>query len=137
MIVKTGNDALGLRREPALHLPRAPGLLDGGVGRRHLLVRADGFLRVDGGQATQPDRSWAWRPTPSSQGYWLVASDGGIFAFGDAGFHGSTGNIRLTKPVVGMAVTPDGGGYWLVASRRRDLRLRRRRVLRVDRATSG
>nr|MBF6554771.1 hypothetical protein [Acidimicrobiales bacterium] len=49
-------------------------------------------------------------------GYWLVASDGGIFSFGDAGFHGSTGAIRLNKPVVGMAATPDGGGYWLVAS---------------------
>jgi SpoIID/LytB domain protein len=49
-------------------------------------------------------------------GYWLVATDGGVFSFGDAGFHGSAGNIRLTKPVVGMAPTPDGGGYWLVAS---------------------
>ena len=26
-------------------------------------------------------------------GYWLVASDGGIFAFGDAAFHGSTGSL--------------------------------------------
>ena len=54
--------------------------------------------------------------TPDGGGYWLVASDGGVFAFGDAAFHGSTGNIRLTKPVVGMAATPDGHGYWLVAS---------------------
>ena len=29
--------------------------------------------------------------TPDGGGYWLVASDGGIFAFGDAGFHGSAG----------------------------------------------
>jgi hypothetical protein len=35
---------------------------------------------------------------------------------GDAGFHGSTGNIHLNQPIVGMAATPDGGGYWLVAS---------------------
>jgi hypothetical protein len=28
--------------------------------------------------------------TPDGGGYWLVAADGGIFAFGDAGFHGST-----------------------------------------------
>ncbi len=28
-------------------------------------------------------------------GYWLVASDGGIFAFGDAPFYGSTGNITF------------------------------------------
>ena len=29
--------------------------------------------------------------TPDGGGYWLVAKDGGIFAFGDAGFYGSTG----------------------------------------------
>jgi len=49
-------------------------------------------------------------------GYWLVASDGGIFSFGDAAFHGSTGAMRLNQPIVGMAATPGGGGYWLVAS---------------------
>ncbi|HEY8201163.1 MAG TPA: hypothetical protein VII47_07400, partial [Actinomycetota bacterium] len=48
-------------------------------------------------------------------GYWMVASDGGIFAFGDAAFKGSTGNIKLAKPIVGMTATPTGGGYWLVA----------------------
>ncbi|MFI5240394.1 MAG: hypothetical protein ACHQUB_01645, partial [Candidatus Saccharimonadia bacterium] len=32
--------------------------------------------------------------TPSGNGYWLLAADGGIFTFGDATFHGSTGNIR-------------------------------------------
>ena len=55
-------------------------------------------------------------PTPDGKGYWLVASDGGIFTFGDAGFFGSTGAIRLNQPIVGMAPTPDGHGYWLVAS---------------------
>ena len=55
--------------------------------------------------------------TPDGGGYWLVASDGGIFSFGDAGFFGSTGADQpLNKPIVGMAATPDGRGYWLVAS---------------------
>lgn len=54
--------------------------------------------------------------TPSGDGYWLVASDGGIFAFGDAVFHGSTGNIVLNQPIVGMSPDPSGTGYWLVAS---------------------
>ena len=54
--------------------------------------------------------------THDAAGYWEVATDGGVFSFGDAPFHGSTGNIELNKPIVGMAVTPDGGGYWLVAS---------------------
>ncbi|MEO6120642.1 MAG: superoxide dismutase family protein [Acidimicrobiales bacterium] len=49
-------------------------------------------------------------------GYWLVASDGGVFAFGDARFHGSTGAIRLNQAMVGMASTPSGQGYWLVAA---------------------
>jgi subtilase family serine protease len=55
-------------------------------------------------------------PPRDGKGYWLVASDGGIFAYGDAHFYGSTGGITLNKPVVGMAATPDGKGYWLVAS---------------------
>ena len=55
-------------------------------------------------------------PTPSGHGYWLVATDGGVFSFGDAAFHGSTGGLRLNRPIVGMARTPSGHGYWLVAS---------------------
>jgi len=60
-----------------------------------------------------PVVSLPFSPTP---GYWTVASDGGIFAFGSAGFLGSEGGHPLNKPIVGMAATPDGGGYWLVAS---------------------
>ena len=51
--------------------------------------------------------------TPSGKGYWLVASDGGIFSFGDAKYHGSTGNIRLASPTTGMA--SGGAGYRFVA----------------------
>ena len=53
---------------------------------------------------------------PAFAGYWLVASDGGIFPFGGAAGYGSTGNLRLNQPIVGMAATPSGHGYWLVAS---------------------
>lgn len=55
-------------------------------------------------------------PTADGQGYWLVAADGGIFDYGDAGFDGSAGSIHLNQPIVGMSVTPDGGGYTLVAT---------------------
>ena len=63
-------------------------------------------------------------PTPSPKtassvsAYWVVASDGGIFSFGGAPFYGSTGNIRLNKPVVALAPTSpsDSGGYREVAS---------------------
>ncbi|MGH9092542.1 MAG: hypothetical protein ACRDZR_14385, partial [Acidimicrobiales bacterium] len=52
----------------------------------------------------------------STPTYWLVASDGGIFSFGGAGFYGSMGGQPLNEPIVGMAATADGGGYWEVAS---------------------
>ena len=54
--------------------------------------------------------------TYAPPGYWLVASDGGIFSFGRAGFAGSTGGMHLNQPVVGMAPSSDDGGYWMVAS---------------------
>ncbi len=54
--------------------------------------------------------------TPTGRGYWLVASDGGIFSFGDATFFGSTGAITLAQPIVAMAATPHGQGYWLAAA---------------------
>jgi photosystem II stability/assembly factor-like uncharacterized protein len=55
-------------------------------------------------------------PAPGPHGYWLVGSDGGIFSFGKAYFYGSTGSLKLQRPVVGITATPDHGGYWLVAA---------------------
>jgi hypothetical protein len=54
--------------------------------------------------------------TPDFQGYWLTGSDGGVFAFGGAGFFGSLGSIHLNAPIVGMAHSFTGAGYWLVAA---------------------
>ena len=54
--------------------------------------------------------------TPTGHGYFMVGTDGGVFSFGDARFHGSTGNLHVNKPVVGIAPTPDNHGYWLVAT---------------------
>jgi hypothetical protein len=53
--------------------------------------------------------------TADGRGYWMVASDGGIFAFGDASFHGSTGGTVLDSPVMGMTA-PSQVGYWLAAA---------------------
>ena len=55
-------------------------------------------------------------PPPGYRGYWFVASDGGVFAFGPVHFYGSTGGVHLAQPIVAMAATPDGRGYWLVAA---------------------
>ncbi|HTZ07650.1 MAG TPA: hypothetical protein VMB72_01180 [Acidimicrobiales bacterium] len=54
--------------------------------------------------------------TPDGAGYWLASADGGVFAFGDAGFYGSMAGQHLGAEVAGIAATPDGRGYWLVAS---------------------
>jgi len=58
---------------------------------------------------------------PSGAGYWLVGSDGGVFAFGFTGFpgngyYGSTGSMQLNEPIVGISATPDCLGYRLVAA---------------------
>ncbi len=65
-----------------------------------------------------PTRTFALSPisTTLSPSYDMVAADGGIFTFGNAGFWGSMGGTTLNKPIVGMAATPDGQGYWLVAA---------------------
>ena len=51
-------------------------------------------------------------PDPDGAGYWLVASDGGIFAF-DAAFHGSMGATRSTSR--SRAWCPATAGYLMVA----------------------
>jgi hypothetical protein len=67
------------------------------------------------GVGTGPASSPSTAIVPSATGYWLVAKDGGIFAYGDAGFYGSHGGAPLNAPIVGMAATSNGQGYWLVA----------------------
>jgi hypothetical protein len=51
----------------------------------------------------------------SAGGYYLVAADGGIFAY-NAPYLGSMGGHPLNASMVGMACTPTGKGYWTVAS---------------------
>ena len=41
--------------------------------------------------------------TGDGAGYWMVAGDGGVFAFGDAGFVGSLGNNPPQDPIVAFA----------------------------------
>jgi subtilase family serine protease len=69
----------------------------------------------EGTSVSTPAASFAFGG-PGCGGYRFVASDGGIFDFGAAAFEGSTGNLALAAPIVGMATTPSGNGYWLVAA---------------------
>ena len=55
------------------------------------------------------------RPLRPGPAYWLAAGDGGVFAFGRAGFAGAASGTALQSPVVGVANTPSGDGYWLAA----------------------
>ncbi|MGQ0824079.1 MAG: L,D-transpeptidase family protein [Actinomycetota bacterium] len=50
--------------------------------------------------------------TPDGAGYWLLAQDGAVFAFG-APFHGSIAGWPLRLPASALAATPDAGGYWI------------------------
>jgi hypothetical protein len=55
------------------------------------------------------------QPAPGL-GYWMTASDGGVFSFGQASFWGSLGGQPLSAPVVGLAQTRDQGGYVLAGA---------------------
>jgi hypothetical protein len=48
---------------------------------------------------------------PGESGYWLVASDGGIFAFGNGGFYGSMGGQHLNSPMVGITQAMGDGTF--------------------------
>ena len=62
-----------------------------------------------------PAAAMAIARTASGGGYWTVAADGQVHAFGDAASLGSAPS-HLARPVVGIATTPSGRGYWLVAA---------------------
>jgi len=42
-------------------------------------------------------------PDPDGRGYWLVASDGGVFSFSDKAFAGSLGATPPSRPIVAVA----------------------------------
>jgi hypothetical protein len=68
-------------------------------------------LRFEAGRALVGEQV-----APAPSGYRLVAADGGVFAFGRAGYHGSTGDRVLNRPIVAGAPTRSGEGYWMAAS---------------------
>ncbi len=54
--------------------------------------------------------------TSAGTGYWIAASDGGVFAEGNAPFLGSMGGQPLSAPIVGIAANPLRTGYYLVGA---------------------
>jgi hypothetical protein len=55
----------------------------------------------------------AMAATKTGKGYWLVAADGGVFAFGDASFRGSAAAAGIRA--VGIEPSPTGAGYLIAA----------------------
>lgn len=88
----------------------------------HRLIAEIGNInqRAAGGSGTQTPAQKGGAvhicTTPSGRGYYVAASDGGVFAYGDAKFHGSMGDQKLNAPVVAMAVRPQNDGYILVGA---------------------
>jgi hypothetical protein len=89
---------------------------------------------VVGNPTTIPVTGFA--STPDGRGYWMVGTDGSVYAFGDAPFFASLATFGIVPPPVtitgytrpstvdvsiplstvsGMARSPDGGGYWLTS----------------------
>ena len=89
-VLLAGVAAASPSQRPGLH-PRSPAVSRPTTARRR-------SVRFGTSQRSVPDVS---APRPA---YWLVGSDGGVFAFGDAGFLGSMGAEHLAAPVVGMVV---------------------------------
>jgi hypothetical protein len=57
-------------------------------------------------------------PSHDGGGYFLVGSDGGVFAFGDARYSGSCPGIGgCDSPAVAVLPAASGSGYWLVTKR--------------------
>jgi subtilisin family serine protease len=123
----TASDVVDRLLRTTTPLPGTPGVLDAG----HALTDDPGgfvLAASDGGAFTfgtaqyrgsaggiRLNQPIVGAATAGAAGYWEVARDGGVFAYG-VPYLGSMGGTRLNRPVVGMAATPSGRGYWLVAS---------------------
>ncbi len=88
-------------------------------GTVHAMGRVDHLGDVDHLSLARPLVSMS--ATNTGEGYYLVGEDGGVFAFGDAGYHGSLPGVLgpgvlPNEPIVGSVASPSGPGYWLVAA---------------------
>jgi SpoIID/LytB domain protein len=118
-----------------------PGLLAGGLRRRHLLLRRRPLSWFDRVPSACSTPVVGMASAEDGQGYWLVAADGGLFTFGDANFwvppsgsrarHGGDRTNRLRQPADPMA--PAAGSGSGISRRGRAATARRRRHDRVTR----
>ena len=113
--------------------PRRPGLLAGGLRRRHLHLRRRraSTARPAAIHLNQPIVGMAATPTAGATGWWPPTAASSPSA--TPRFFGSTGAIRLNQPDRGHGRHPRRPGLLAGGLRRRHLHLRRRRLLRLDR----
>ncbi len=92
----------------------------GPVGTVDVTVTTPGGTSAPGGAATYTYLAPGQSPPVfgsggSGAGYWMVGSDGGVFAFGSAPYLGSLpGDHVKVSDIVGVVPTSDNGGYWMV-----------------------
>ena len=55
-------------------------------------------------------------PNRAGKGYWLIASDGGVFGFGGVKFYGNPLTRGVHKTVARLRATDTGAGYWILAT---------------------
>jgi hypothetical protein len=116
--------------------PQPPSTLNGALGCAAIAATpsGNGYWLLNSfrsatafGQAAQPLQtgctslngaagSWTGiASSPTGNGFFVTASNGGVMGCGDAVPFGGLATQRLNAPVVGIAATPDGKGYWLIA----------------------
>ncbi len=108
---------LGSPRELGLGAPTA---IAGVPGRNAYLTsdaagRVAGFGGAASGAPKAAVTTAAMASTPSGQGYWVLASTGGVYAFGSARHHGSLIRSGVSAGGLKIRSTPSGNGYWILA----------------------
>lgn len=118
------------------HWTNVPHIEPGSVATQYASPPSTGFLDVDQSLLDESMPVYDTRPTPpngghfmpnalaveliahpSGRGYWEIGSDGSVFAYGAAKYHGGANTLpKLAAPITGGAAAPDGNGYWLIGA---------------------
>jgi hypothetical protein len=86
------------------------------VNARPEILRRAGVITPGGPAAPSMKGREMIASTSSGQGYWTVTTDGAVYAFGDAQYHGgtNTGALPAGRKIVGIAGRSNDG-YWLLS----------------------